>query len=165
MLACKYTELSLYLINSITVSVSLYWWTVKPFAPENVTVVVNIEDSPHLTIQWHTPSNIDTKSGWVTLKNQLRVKPDKSKIWKVSGWQSFSNIAWKRSYTVPKMSPHGKLPLDEWNMCQPILFSPLCVCWIKHTVGRMFVSWNTGGQAQPWLEFQWITTPLKMYLL
>lgn len=55
---------------------------VKPFAPENVTVVVNIEDSPHLTIQWHTPSNIDTKSGWVTLKNQLRVKPDKSKIWK-----------------------------------------------------------------------------------
>nr|ACG61365.1 prolactin receptor 2 [Oreochromis mossambicus] len=55
---------------------------VKPYAPENVTLVVSIGDNPHLTIQWHTPSNIDTKSGWVTLKNQLRIKLEKGKIWK-----------------------------------------------------------------------------------
>lgn len=66
---------------------------VQPNAPENVTVsVVETEESPHLLVKWEPPHEADTRSGWITLTYQLRVKRQNKKEseWEVCVWMGYS---------------------------------------------------------------------------
>lgn len=61
---------------------------VKPYAPKNVTVLVEEYDKiPNLHVTWEPPFNVGVKSGWITLKYGLRVKQENISKWKVSEFQ------------------------------------------------------------------------------
>ncbi|CAB1319536.1 unnamed protein product [Coregonus sp. 'balchen'] len=63
-------------------------YIVQPNAPENVTVsVVETEESPHLLVKWDPPHEADTRSGWITLTYQLRVKRQNKK----DKWEEYAS--------------------------------------------------------------------------
>ncbi|XP_029018653.1 prolactin receptor b isoform X2 [Betta splendens] len=64
---------------------------VKPNSPENVTLVVEQRDNSQcLDVRWKPPHNIDTKSGWATIKYEVRIKEEDRNLWKefTSGTQT-----------------------------------------------------------------------------
>uniref|UniRef100_A0A3P9M839 Prolactin receptor n=1 Tax=Oryzias latipes TaxID=8090 RepID=A0A3P9M839_ORYLA len=57
---------------------------VRPYPPKNVILQVKqSNDNPYLFIGWQSPLNKTKTYGWVTIKYQLRVRPEKSKEWKI----------------------------------------------------------------------------------
>nr|XP_055056738.1 prolactin receptor b [Misgurnus anguillicaudatus] len=62
---------------------------VQPHPPENVNVTVNqTENSFYVLLRWRPPSDADTRSGWVTIKYEVRIKMENSKEKK--DWESYS---------------------------------------------------------------------------
>ncbi|XP_056302651.1 prolactin receptor a [Danio aesculapii] len=57
-------------------------YIVQPNTPENVKAVVIHEDrDPFVKVSWDKPRTADTRSGWITLHYQLRVKQEEDKEW------------------------------------------------------------------------------------
>ncbi|TRY98639.1 hypothetical protein DNTS_005886 [Danionella cerebrum] len=70
-------------------------YIVQPNTPENVTAVVIQEDQdPFLRVYWEKPRTADTRSGWITLVYQLRVKQEKDLEWEEydAGMQKYYNV-------------------------------------------------------------------------
>ncbi|KAG9354130.1 hypothetical protein JZ751_012254 [Albula glossodonta] len=71
-------------------------YIVQPHTPENVTVVVHAvdNDDPFLLVRWEPPRKADTRSGWITLVYELRVKLEKEDKWEehFAGQQKQFNI-------------------------------------------------------------------------
>ncbi|XP_023684415.2 prolactin receptor a isoform X1 [Paramormyrops kingsleyae] len=70
-------------------------YIVQPHTPENVSVVLEgTEDNPFLLVTWEPPHKADTRSGWITLVYQLRVKLEKDDKWEehFAGQQKQFNI-------------------------------------------------------------------------
>lgn len=70
-------------------------YIVQPNTPENVTVGV-LEDSgfPFLRVSWEPPHKADTRSGWITLIYELRIKLEEEDEWEehYAGQQKTFNI-------------------------------------------------------------------------
>ncbi|XP_015231908.1 PREDICTED: prolactin receptor isoform X1 [Cyprinodon variegatus] len=70
-------------------------YIVMPNPPEEVTVTV-IEDTnwPFLRVSWEPPEKADTRSGWITLIYELRIKLENEDEWEVhpAGQQKVFNI-------------------------------------------------------------------------
>ncbi|XP_059398372.1 prolactin receptor-like [Carassius carassius] len=70
-------------------------YIVQPNTPENVTaVVVHDEQGPFVRVSWEKPRTADTRSGWITLIYQIRVKQEKDKEWEEydAGMQKYYNV-------------------------------------------------------------------------
>ncbi|XP_051960121.1 prolactin receptor a [Xyrauchen texanus] len=70
-------------------------YIVQPNTPENVTTLVVHEDQdPFVRVSWEKPRTADTRSGWITLVYQLRVKQEKDKEWEKydAGMQKYYNV-------------------------------------------------------------------------
>ncbi|CAN9504290.1 unnamed protein product [Ophioblennius macclurei] len=75
-------------------------YIVKPNPPEKVAVTV-LEDKgwPFLRVSWEPPHKADTRSGWITLIYEIRVKLEEEEEWEVhlAGQQKMFNIFSLRS--------------------------------------------------------------------
>ncbi|XP_071322557.1 prolactin receptor a isoform X2 [Trachinotus anak] len=75
-------------------------YIVKPNTPEKVTVTV-MEDRgwPFLRVSWEPPHKADTRSGWITLIYELRVKLEGEDDWEMhlAGQQKMFNVFSLRS--------------------------------------------------------------------
>uniref|UniRef100_UPI003AAACAC6 prolactin receptor a n=1 Tax=Centroberyx gerrardi TaxID=166262 RepID=UPI003AAACAC6 len=75
-------------------------YIVQPHTPENVTVaVMEDKDGPFLRVSWEPPRKADTRSGWITLIYELRVKLEGEEDWEEhrAGQQKMFNIFSLRS--------------------------------------------------------------------
>ncbi|KAL7844177.1 hypothetical protein SRHO_G00227160 [Serrasalmus rhombeus] len=70
-------------------------YIVQPKTPESVMVSVLEDDhGPYLRVSWDKPRSADTRSGWITLVYQLRVKQVKEENWEEydAGMQKYYNV-------------------------------------------------------------------------
>ncbi|KAG7241106.1 hypothetical protein INR49_025849 [Caranx melampygus] len=86
-------SLSLPLSRSLALCLSLS--PVKPNPPEQVMVsVMEDKDWPFLRVSWEPPNKADTRSGWITLIYELRVKLEGEDEWEMhlAGQQKVFNV-------------------------------------------------------------------------
>lgn len=79
---CLVTHKPIHHLSLMLLSRSLC--SVKPNPPERLSVVV-MEDrsSPFLRVSWEPPHKADTRSGWITLIYEIRVKLEGGNEWEV----------------------------------------------------------------------------------
>uniref|UniRef100_A0A8C1WG95 Prolactin receptor n=1 Tax=Cyprinus carpio TaxID=7962 RepID=A0A8C1WG95_CYPCA len=69
----------------------IFFHTVQPHPPENVNVTfMQTTNSPYFLVQWQPPHDADTRSGWVTIKYEVRLKIENSGNEEDSNWESYS---------------------------------------------------------------------------
>uniref|UniRef100_W5N1N0 Prolactin receptor n=1 Tax=Lepisosteus oculatus TaxID=7918 RepID=W5N1N0_LEPOC len=95
-------------------------YNVQPHAPENVTVEFHSKENPCLLVKWEPPHKADTKSGWITLIYEVRVKREKEDNWEehFAGQQKQYNIfslhPWEKYMVQVRCRPdHGYW--SEWS--------------------------------------------------
>ncbi|XP_040013391.1 prolactin receptor a [Xiphias gladius] len=124
-------------------------YIVKPNPPEKVTVTV-MEDKgwPFLRVSWEPPHKADTRSGWITLIYELRVKLEGGDDWEMhlAGQQKMFNIFSLRSdgtyHVQVRCKPdHGFW--SEWSSTShikvPDYFHREKSVWILITVFSAFI--------------------------
>ncbi|XDV20195.1 hypothetical protein PO909_025556 [Leuciscus waleckii] len=62
---------------------------VQPHPPENVNVtLMQTKNSPYFLVQWQPPHDADTRSGWVTIRYEVRLKNSGDEAYS-SNWESY----------------------------------------------------------------------------
>ncbi|XP_044029543.1 prolactin receptor a [Siniperca chuatsi] len=124
-------------------------YIVMPNPPENVTVtVMEDKDWPFLRVSWEPPHKADTRSGWITLIYELRVKLEEENDWEMhlAGQQKMFNIFSLRSggrylFQVRCKPDHGFW--SEWSSTSyikvPDYFHRERSMWILITVFSAFI--------------------------
>lgn len=124
-------------------------YIVMPNPPENVTVTV-MEDKgwPFLRVSWEPPHKADTRSGWITLIYELRVKLEEENDWEMhlAGQQKIFNIFSLRSggrYLVQVRCKPDHGFWSEWSSTSyikvPDYFHRERSMWILITVFSAFI--------------------------
>lgn len=123
-------------------------YIVKPHPPEKVAVTV-MEDKgwPFLRVSWEPPHKADTRSGWITLIYEIRVKLEEEDDWEMhlAGQQKMFNIFSLRSggtYLVQVRCKPDHGFWSEWsstsNIKVPDYFHREKSVWILITVFSAF---------------------------
>lgn len=124
-------------------------YIVKPNPPERVTVIV-MEDKgwPFLRVSWEPPHKADTRSGWITLIYEIRVKLEEEDEWEMhlAGQQKMFNIFSLRSggtYLVQVRCKPDHGFWSEWSSTSyikvPDYFHREKSVWILITVFSAFI--------------------------
>ncbi|XP_076613843.1 prolactin receptor a isoform X1 [Chaetodon auriga] len=124
-------------------------YIVKPNPPERVTVTV-LEDKgwPFLRMSWEPPHKADTRSGWITLIYEIRVKLEEEVDWEMhlAGQQKMFNIFSLRSggtYLVQVRCKPDHGFWSEWSSTSyikvPDYFHREKSVWILITVFSAFI--------------------------
>ncbi|KAK2845635.1 hypothetical protein Q7C36_010489 [Tachysurus vachellii] len=99
---------------------------VQPHSPENMTLsLMGLKDQPYFLVKWEAPHDIDTHSGWVTLKYEVRVKQEHGGQKQVSDWEMY-RVGKQKELSIFSPKPGGnytvqvRCKLDEglwseWN--------------------------------------------------
>uniref|UniRef100_A0A8B9KH38 Prolactin receptor n=1 Tax=Astyanax mexicanus TaxID=7994 RepID=A0A8B9KH38_ASTMX len=113
-------------------------YIVQPNTPESVMVSV-LEDNhgPYLRVDWEKPQSADTRSGWITLVYQLRVKQAKDETWEEydAGMQKYYKVfslhSGKEYMVQVRCKPdHGFW--SEWTTPVYIQMPDLIGAFVKH---------------------------------
>ncbi|KAI4901694.1 hypothetical protein NFI96_029238, partial [Prochilodus magdalenae] len=121
---------------------------VQPHSPENVTLtVVGAEDNPYFLVQWEAPHDADTRSGWVTLKYEVRVKLENSRQELASEWEVYS-AGKQKELSIYSPQPGGKYTvqvhcrLDEgmWSEWSPATFIEVPNNYLQQRSAVIFTS-------------------------
>ncbi|XP_034752146.1 prolactin receptor a [Etheostoma cragini] len=124
-------------------------YIVKPNPPEKQTVTV-MEDKgwPFLRVSWEPPQKADTRSGWITLIYELRVRLEEDNYWEMhhAGHQKTFNIFSLRSggkYLVEVRCKPDHGFWSEWSSTSyvkvPDYFHREKSVWILITIFAAFI--------------------------
>ncbi|KAF7687366.1 prolactin receptor b [Silurus meridionalis] len=99
---------------------------VQPYSPGNITLtLIGVKDNPYFLVKWEAPPDIDTRSGWVTLKYEVRVKQEHGGQKQAGDWEVY-NVGKQKELQIFSPTPGGNYSIQirckldqglwsEWN--------------------------------------------------